>query len=50
MNIPVGNSKKELNQRKSIISQVFRQWTYNNPDKKVFNPSLKGNKKKKSTG
>lgn len=42
MNIPVGNSKEDFIQRKYIISQVFRQWTDNNPDKKTFNPSLNG--------
>ena len=41
MIIPKGNSKEELDQRKEIISQVYRQWTENHPDKKVYNPSLK---------
>ena len=41
MIVPKGNSKEELDQRKDIISQVYRQWTDNNPDKKVYNPSLK---------
>lgn len=42
MNIPTGNSNEELKQRKDIISQLYRQWTNSNLDKKVFNPSLKG--------
>lgn len=42
MNIPTGNNNEELKQRKDIISQLYRQWTDSNPDKKVFNPSLKG--------
>ena len=31
MIIPKGNSKEELDQRKDIISQVYRQWTDANP-------------------
>ena len=42
MNIPTGNSSEDFKQRKDIISQLYRQWTDSNPDKKVFNPSLKG--------
>ena len=42
MDIPIGNSSEDLKQRKDIISQLYRQWTESNPDKKVFNPSLKG--------
>ena len=42
MDIPTGNSSEDLKQRKDIISQLYRQWTDRNPDKKVFNPSLKG--------
>ena len=42
MNIPTGNSNEDYKQRKDIISQLYREWTYNNPEKKVLNPSLKG--------
>ena len=42
MNIPSGNSNEDYKQRKDIISQLYREWTYNNPEKKVLNPSLKG--------
>ena len=42
MDIPTGNTSEDLKQRKDIISQLYRQWTNSNPDKKVFNPSLKG--------
>ena len=41
MLIPQGNSKEELNQRQEIISQVYRKWTEENPDKRVYNRSLK---------
>ena len=41
MNIPTGNNSEDLKQRKDIISQLYRQWTDRNPDKKIFNPSLK---------
>ena len=40
--IPEGNSKKDLDQRKEIISNVYREWTEKHPEKKVYNPSLKG--------
>ena len=39
--IPMGNSKEALNQRQEIISQVYRKWTEENPDKRVYNRSLK---------
>ena len=42
MIIPKGNSKEELDRRKEIISQAYRQWTNLHPNKKVYNPSLKG--------
>ena len=42
MDIPTGNSSEDLKQRKDIISQLYRQWSNSNPDKKVLNPSLKG--------
>ena len=41
MNIPTGNNSEDHKQRQDIISQLYRQWTNCNPDKKVFNPSLK---------
>ena len=41
MIIPQDNSKKALKQREAIISQVYRNWTENNPTKKVYNRSLK---------
>ncbi len=41
MNIPQGNSKDELKAREEIISQVYRKWIENNPDKRVYNRSLK---------
>ena len=41
MDIPQGNSKEELKQREEIISQVYRRWTEENPDKRVYNRSLK---------
>ena len=41
MNIPQGNNKDELKAREEIISQVYRKWTENNPDKRVYNRSLK---------
>lgn len=43
MKIPEGNTKEEIKRRKDIISRVYRYWTIINPDKKVYNPSLKGN-------
>ena len=39
--IPMGNSKEELNVREEVISQVYRRWTEENPDKRVYNRSLK---------
>ena len=41
MIIPQDNSKEALKQRETIISQVYRKWTENNPTKKVYNRSLK---------
>ena len=41
MDIPQGNTKEELAQREEIISQVYRQWTEANPDKRVYNRDLK---------
>ena len=39
--IPMGNSKEDLNLRKEVISQVYRKWTEENPNKRVYNRSLK---------
>ena len=39
--IPMGNSKEEQNLRKEVISQVYRKWTEENPNKRVYNRSLK---------
>lgn len=41
MNIPQGNNKEDLKQREELISQVYRRWTEENPDKRVYNRSLK---------
>ena len=42
MDIPQGNNKEDFERRKEIISQVYRNWTTENPDKRVFNNSLNG--------
>ena len=39
--IPMGNSKEDLNLRQEVISQVYRKWTKENPNKRVYNRSLK---------
>ena len=39
--IPMGSNKEDLNLRQEIISQVYRKWTEENPDKRVYNRSLK---------
>jgi len=39
--IPMGNSKEEQNLRKEVISQVYHKWTEENPNKRVYNRSLK---------
>ena len=41
MNIPFENSKEDIKIREEIISQVYRRWTEENPDKRVYNRSLK---------
>ena len=41
MNIPFENSKENIKIREEIISQVYRRWTDANPDKRVYNRSLK---------
>lgn len=41
MNIPQENNKESLKQREAIISQKYRQWVEANPDKCVYNHSLK---------
>lgn len=40
MIIPQENNKESLKQRDAIISQVYRDWTDNNPSKSVYNNSL----------
>ncbi|MBQ7533490.1 MAG: hypothetical protein IJT45_07350 [Bacteroidales bacterium] len=41
MIIPLGNSKEDFKIREDIISQVYRRWIEENPDKRVYNRSLK---------
>lgn len=41
MIIPQENNKEALKQREAILSQVYRDWTDNNPSKSVYNYSLK---------
>jgi len=41
MGIPQGNSKEDFAKREEIISQVYRKWTEENPDKRVYNRDLK---------
>lgn len=41
MIIPQENNKESLKQREAFISQVYRDWTANNPSKSVYNYSLK---------
>ncbi|MBR1514223.1 MAG: hypothetical protein IJ622_08040 [Bacteroidales bacterium] len=41
MLIPMGNSKEELKLRQEVISQAYRKWTEENPNKRVYNRSLK---------
>ena len=41
MVIPLGNSKEEYKTREEIISLVYRRWIEENPDKRVYNRSLK---------
>ena len=41
MSIPIGNSKEDFKTREEIISQVYRRWIEENPDKRIYNRSLK---------
>ena len=41
MIIPLGNSKEDFKIREDIISQVYRRWIEENPNKRVYNRSLK---------
>ena len=41
MNIPFENSKENFKIREEIISQVYSRWIEENPDKRVYNRSLK---------
>ena len=38
--IPLEDGKEAMKQRQEIISQVYRKWTEENPDKRVYNRSL----------
>lgn len=38
MNIPKGNTKQDIKEREKIISDVYRKWYADHPDKKVYNP------------
>ena len=39
--IPMEEGKEAMKQRQEIISQVYRKWTEENPDKRVYNRALK---------
>ena len=39
--IPTGETKEDKKQRKRFIKDCYRQWEALNPEKKVFNKSLK---------
>lgn len=39
--IPIGNSYEELKERKQVIKDLYSQWVLANPDKKVWNKSLR---------
>lgn len=41
MIIPFGNNKDDFKIREEIISQVYRRWIEENPNKRVYNRSLK---------
>lgn len=41
MIIPLGNNKEDFKIREEIIAQVYRRWIEKNPDKRVYNRSLK---------
>ena len=36
-NIPTGNSKEDVEVRKKIIKDFYKQWEKNNPSKKLYN-------------
>ena len=40
-NIPIGNSKEDVEVRKKIIKDFYKQWEKNNPSKKLYNYNLK---------
>ncbi len=40
-NIPTGNSKEDVEVRKKIIKDFYKQWERNNPSKKLYNYNLK---------
>ena len=39
--IPTGNSKEDVELRKKIIKDFYKQWERNNPSKKLYNYNLK---------
>jgi len=39
--IPTGNSKEDVEVRKKIIKDFYKQWEKNNPSKKLYNYNLK---------
>ena len=39
--VPKGTSYEELKERKQIIKDLYSQWSIANPEKKVWNKSLK---------
>ncbi len=41
MNIPLGNSKEDYKVREEIISLVYHRWIEENPNKRVYNRSIK---------
>ena len=38
--VPLGNTKKDIKAREAIISEVYRNWYNANPSKAVFNANL----------
>lgn len=41
LEIPVGNSAEEINIRKKIILEFYREWKQQNPTQRKYNVSLK---------
>lgn len=40
--IPQGNAPKEIDERRSIISNFYHEWKANKPSQRRYNLSLKG--------